>query len=113
MLIRIAPGDPGPTAVPQLLEPDDFGAFKVVVAAGVSGEVLDAVVNRIGRPHDDHVYVDPSSLRELAGERASDAEWVAGLAAMTGYASKHGWVDGSGWIRAHVETESESSSDRG
>ena len=113
MLIRIGPGEPGTGALPQLVEPDNFGAFKVVVTAGISGESLDAAMARIGRMHDDHVYVDPASLEELAGERALDVEWVEGLAAMTGYASKHGWVDESGWIRAHIETEGDSSRGRG
>jgi hypothetical protein len=78
------------TTVPPtttLREPDDFGAFKVVV--------LQA----------DDVHVEPATLRALAGARADDPEWTGRLDGMMGYAASKGWIrEGDGAIQAHVET---------
>lgn len=86
---------------PELVEPDDFRAFDVVLRG--SGD-REAALAGLGSLADDgeHVFVDPARLRELAGDRATDPEWLAGLEKMTAFASGQGWIDGSGRIRAHV-----------
>jgi hypothetical protein len=38
----------------------------------------------------------------LAGDRAGDPDWRAGLTKMLNYAQDHGFLDAAG-IRAHVE----------
>lgn len=69
-----------------LLEPDDFGGFKVVVRGA------------------DDAFVSPEALRALAGERGADAAWLARLDGMLAYAATKGWVrEEDGAIRAHVE----------
>ncbi|GAB2848455.1 hypothetical protein GCM10022221_54770 [Actinocorallia aurea] len=72
-----------PPAV-ELHEPDDFAAFSVRIAQAT------------------HAFVTPDTLRALAGDLAASPEWNDGLAAMLAHASKNGWLDGSGAIRAHL-----------
>lgn len=74
-----------PPAV-DIVEPEDFTAFKVVV---------------VTPPHS---WVDPAELAGLAG-RADDADWLEKLAAMISYAGTKGWLDEQGRIRAHVEVQ--------
>lgn len=81
MYIRISL-DSVPPAV-ELMEPDDFKAFKVVVESP------------------EHAYVPVATLRALAGER--DAEWEAGLERMVAFAARHEWVNPDGEVRAHIE----------
>ena len=90
-----------PPAV-TLAEPHDFKAFKVVTDG--PPERLAGAVASFGRLDGDHVYVDVEALRRLAGARAQDAGWQAGLDAMLGYARDHGWTDQQGAVRAHVES---------
>lgn len=70
----------------DVVEPDDFTSFKVVVITP------------------QHSWVDPAGLAALAG-RAGDAEWERRLAGMVGYAETKGWLDEQGRIRAHIETK--------
>ena len=85
----------------ELVEADDFRAFDVVVKG--SGE-REAGLSQLGPVAEDgeHVFVEPERLKQLAGERATDPEWLAGLEKMTAFAAEHGWVDEAGRIRAHV-----------
>ena len=96
-----------PPAAPQLRDPDNFTEFKVVVAN--ADDLRDAVWSaaaRVGRVGDaEHVFVDVGILARLAGARADDQTWRAGLAAMVKFAEGQGWVDGAGAVRAHVELE--------
>lgn len=85
----------------ELVEPDDFRAFDVVLAG--SGPRQEALAQLGSVAADgEHVFVEPVRLRELAGERGADVEWQAGLEKMTEFAAEHGWVDEAGRIRAHV-----------
>jgi hypothetical protein len=86
----------------SLLEADDFRAFDVVLLDG-AGAPEDAL-SQLGTVAEDggHVFVEPARLRQLAGDRAADPEWLAGLEKMTAFAAEHGWVDDAGRIRAHV-----------
>lgn len=72
----------------EVVDPDDFTAFKVVVATA------------------SHSWVSPDDLTELAG-RADDPDWQRKLAGMITYADSKGWLDEHGRIRAHVETQDE------
>jgi hypothetical protein len=85
----------------ELVEADDFRAFDIVLdGAGAREEALA----QLGPLTDDgeHVFVEPERLKELAGDRAADPDWLAGLEQMTAFAAEHGWVDEAGRIRAHV-----------
>ena len=73
------------TPVVHLFEPDDLGAFKVVLR----------------RP--DVMWVKPDELVARAGARARDPAWRSDLDAMVAYAREHGWLRADGAIRAHVE----------
>jgi hypothetical protein len=83
MQITIDLGTVPPSA--GLTGADDFTAFSVAAA----------------RPS--HTWVHPDALRSMAGERADDPDWAAGLAKMVAYAESKGWVREDGAIRAHIE----------
>jgi hypothetical protein len=51
----------------------------------------------------EHVYIPVAELERLAGDRAHDPEWRAGLERMLAYAQSKGWTRQDGAIRAHVE----------
>jgi hypothetical protein len=74
--------------VPPLVtleDPEDFGAFKVVVR------------------EPENAWVAPEQLVALAGELGSSAGWRDGLQRMLDYAGEHGWVREDGAIRGHLE----------
>jgi hypothetical protein len=72
--------------VTTLHEADDFTAFKVIVRGG------------------EEAHVPVASLRQLAGDRATDPEWQGSLEKMLEFADGRGWLDERG-IQAHVERE--------
>lgn len=69
----------------RLVEPTDFGSFKVVV--------VDA----------EHAWVAPERIAELAGDLGDSPEWRADLERMLAFAQSRGWVRDDGAVRAHVE----------
>lgn len=85
-----------------LREPEDFKAFKLVVAGQV-GLLVEAIqpVGRLDRT--DHAFLEPEAILDLAGGLASDPTWREGFAAMLAYAASKGWTDDAGAIRAHIE----------
>lgn len=83
MLVKIHADRVPPRA--ELLDADDFASFKVVVVVG------------------EHIHVPVAELERLAGAKAEEASWRAGLEGMLRYADEHGWLDASGAVRAHVE----------
>jgi hypothetical protein len=89
----------------QLIEPEDFGAFKIIARAPAADrEHLEYAVERLGRlTAGGHVFVDVTAVKGLAGERATEPRWLASLDGMLQYAGAHGWTDDAGAIRAHVE----------
>lgn len=92
-----------PPAV-RLEEPDAFDRFSIVVHGSAEPAAVTAELGRIGWPADvDHFFVEPESLRALAGPRAEDAVWREKLDAMLAYATSKGWTDDAGRVRAHVE----------
>lgn len=84
MYLRIDPSTTPPLV--EVVEPEDFTAFKVVVVTTA------------------HSWVNPADLTALAG-RADDPDWQQKLAGMVSYAGSKGWLDEQGRIRAHVETQ--------
>ncbi len=84
MYLRIDTSSTPPSV--EVVEPDDFTSFKVVVLTP------------------SHSWVDPADLAALAG-RAGDTEWEHNLTGMIGYARSKGWLDERGRIRAHVEVQ--------
>lgn len=86
MYLRIDPGIIPPLV--EVVEPEDFSTFKVVVVTP------------------SHSWVDPADLTVLAG-RADDPDWQQKLAGMISYADSKGWLDERGRIRAHVDTQDE------
>jgi hypothetical protein len=86
-----------------MLEPDDFGAFSVLVV-GFERRAFVSAVDEIGSVIDDgHVAVDLDAVRRLVGDRWDDARWRSGLDGMLSYARSRGWITDSGAVRAHVE----------
>jgi hypothetical protein len=89
-----------PASGPATLEdPDNFKAFKIVSAAAAAQSAFAS----IGRRDGDHVWVNPGWLQDNG--RPEDSAWLAGLDKMLGYAKGAGWLDDSGAVRAHVESE--------
>jgi hypothetical protein len=48
-------------------------------------------------------FLQREAFAGLVGERATDAEWRAGLRGMVAYAADNGWVDKDGRVQAHIE----------
>jgi hypothetical protein len=90
-----------------LVEPDEFGSFKVLVTGGDRVDSLASAIVRVGRLAEDadHAYISVSAVEALADGRAPDEHWLALLRAMLDAARRHGWVASDGAIRAHVEWE--------
>jgi hypothetical protein len=88
-----------PASGPATLEdPDNFKAFKIVSAAAAPQSAFAA----IGRRDGDHVWVNAGWLK--AHGRPEDPGWLAGLDKMLSFAKGAGWLDGTGAVRAHVES---------
>lgn len=99
MIITIDTTNPSPLV--SLDDPENFAAFSVA-ASGPRDAFADAVAG-IGRYDGEHIFVRPEALRGLAGALAQDDAWSSKLDGMISYADQHGWVDGDGAIRAHIE----------
>ncbi|BAH51418.1 hypothetical protein [Rhodococcus opacus] len=86
----------------RLEDAGEFGSLHIETADPwhvVSPEHLSA----LGRPSGAYqVFVDPDTIRALAGERASDESWSAGFEAMIDYADRRGWLSPAGEIRVHI-----------
>jgi hypothetical protein len=87
----------------SLRDPAEFTRFSVVVEG--DGD-LARVVRQSGlgrlRADGEHVVVDPTALRALAGPAADDA-WDEGFAGMCAYAAGKGWVEADGGVLAHID----------
>jgi hypothetical protein len=87
-----------------LRDADGFSGFSVRLTGGTFSTSRPELLGRVGVVDGpDHVWIEPATVRSLAGARAQDANWLARSAGMVGYAHSRGWVDASGRIRAHVE----------
>jgi len=84
-----------------LRHPADFRRLDVL-ADPQPRERLEHAIARVGRREDElHIRLAPSVLRFLS-QHAGDPQWEADFSAMVDYASRHGWVDERGDIRAHI-----------
>jgi hypothetical protein len=96
MLIRVT------GASTDLEAPEDLKRFKLVVEEGLAGPALAFALGDAGRLEGEHVWVSPDWLYANSG-LTDDPEWVAGFTRMVEFAAKHGWVNETGGIRAHIE----------
>jgi hypothetical protein len=95
------------SATVSLRQPDEFTRFSVALHG--RGDVAEVVAQSgLGRLAADgeHVVVDPTALRALAGPAADDA-WDEGFAGMCAYAAGKGWVEPDGGVLAHIEPASD------
>ena len=67
-----------------LQNPDDFTSFKVVIREA------------------SHTKVRADVIEQLAGDRATQADWQQGFKRMLDYAESKGWLDENG-VQAHIE----------
>ena len=85
----------------QLLDPDDFRSFRVVLvgAPGLPVGLLEpAGVARL----DEYAWIRIDALRKLAGPKATP-EWEESLRSMLEFARSRGWVDDElEAVRGHV-----------
>lgn len=86
----------------SLAEPDDFKAFKLVLAddrPGLGAQLAGTGVASV----DEHAWIEIDAVRRLARDAATP-EWEDSFAKMLDFARTKGWVDDErGAIRAHVE----------
>jgi hypothetical protein len=93
--VRLGTGEPQV----ELLEPDVFTAFKVVLYGGGPALAETPGVARV----EEHAWIPIDRVRELAGAGATP-EWEESFQGMLGYARSKGWVDDElDAVRAHVE----------
>ena len=87
----------------RLLEPNDFGKFKLVLNSDVP--LSQPSINGIVFVDDANVLIDIDAVPALPGA-PGDADWRAGFERMIQVARRHGWVEeGSRAIRAHVQRD--------
>jgi hypothetical protein len=84
-----------------LMDLDNFRAFQIE-ATGPTEAIPEAIAP-YGRWDGDHAWIRPDAVKQAAGSRATQVEWQAGFEAMTTFATEHGYVDGDGSLRAHVD----------
>ncbi|GHE06989.1 hypothetical protein [Klenkia taihuensis] len=92
----------------RLEHADVFTKFSVVVPTSDSLPLrADEVPEQLGwaTPDGEHVFVRIEALTQLAGDRAADPDWTAGLDGMLAYARTSGWTSPDGTaVRAHCTT---------
>lgn len=84
-----------------LREPMDFRRLDVLVDPQTDTHLARSI-SRIGRPDGpQHVRVVPAILRFLSGH-AGEPDWERGFDDMIARATRAGWVDDAGLVRAHL-----------
>lgn len=84
-------------------EPDDLKSYKVVVDGQENREAIIAAHSELRQVDPEHVAVAETVLKNLAGDLATDEEWLTGFARMINYARSRGWVTEAGEIVGHIE----------
>ena len=79
----------------------EFGSLHIESAEPEHG-ISAGDLASLGRPSGEHVFVDPNTIRALAGTQAADDSWSAGFDAMIEYAERRGWLSPAGEIRVHI-----------
>jgi hypothetical protein len=97
----------------RLVDADVFDALKVTArGSGDASEGGDGGSDGLARalapigtldPGGENAFLAVEALAGLAGSRAADPEWRAGLDRMVSFAAEHGWVDAESRVQAHVE----------
>ena len=98
IVVHRTPGEPQI----RLEDAGEFGSLHIEPTDPERGISADELAG-LGRPSGgQHVFVDPNTLRALAGIQASDESWSAGFEAMIAYAESRGWLSPAGEIRVHI-----------
>lgn len=91
----------------SLADVDNLGELKVIVpgfvTAGALGSSLAACGVGVLDDGMNHVFVESRWLRETGRVLTKLPDWLARFDAMVCYAGEHGWLDGEGRIRAHID----------
>lgn len=86
----------------RLEDAGEFGSLRIE-SADPSDELSAHTLACLGRPSgEQHVLIEPSTLRALAGDHAFDASWSADFDSMVAYAQSRGWLSATGEIRVHI-----------
>lgn len=89
-----------PDAAPQLLEADDFKAFKLVLNGYPAGQ--SPAIEGVRYIEDQHAFVARQQVLQAAASQ--DPAWHAAFAAMVEKAAKYGWVEpGTQAIKVHIQ----------
>ncbi|WP_323040222.1 flavin reductase family protein [Gemmobacter sp.] len=84
-----------------LLEPANFRGLDVLIDPQPE-DLVNRQIARIGhRDGEGHVRIAPGILRFLS-PLAGEPDWDAGFATMIAHATRAGWVDDMGAVRAHI-----------
>jgi len=93
------------SGLPALEHAADFTALRLTGTAPASLEARATLAAAGIELSDDltHGHIEPAAFPRLAGSLAHGAEWQQGLEAMLAYATRKGWTDETGRVRAHAE----------
>ncbi len=98
MIIMLTAG-----SAPQLQDPLNFSAFKVVTSAPLKKGALAKALGTAGRADGETAaFIDQAWLRAQIPD--DEPGWLGKLDGMIAYAGTKGWLAEDGAIRAHVET---------
>lgn len=87
---------------PRLESALDFKRFSLLLDL-LPGQDLHIALAPVGEADgDNHAWVRPDALRALS-PHAGQSDWEKGFASMLRFAAQHGWTDGQGRVRAHIE----------
>jgi 2-(1,2-epoxy-1,2-dihydrophenyl)acetyl-CoA isomerase len=90
-----------PDSASQLLEADDFKAFKLVLNGYPQGHT--PALQGVRYIEEQHAFVAQQQVIQAAGSHAS-AAWREAFAAMVEKAAKYGWVEpGTQAIKVHIQ----------
>jgi flavin reductase (DIM6/NTAB) family NADH-FMN oxidoreductase RutF len=84
-----------------LSEPTVFNRLDVLVDPQTPQQLEQAIARVGGRAGPEHVWLSPSILRFLS-THAGEAGWEANFDSMVAYASRKGWTNEAGHLRAHL-----------
>ncbi|MFD7006245.1 MULTISPECIES: hypothetical protein [Rhodococcus] len=86
----------------RLEDADEFGSLHIEPADPKCRIWADRL-SALGRPSGaQQVFVDPDTIRGLAGEKALDPSWSTRFEAMIEFADRRGWISPAGEIRVHI-----------
>lgn len=91
--------------VPTLEGADDFTSLRLTGTCPATRDARVALAASGIELTDDltHGHVEPATFARLAGDAADRPDWQAALHGMLAEATRRGWTDERGRIRAHAE----------